>query len=183
MSVTKKYALPLLSDMLGDVAEGAARTDAEASSGKRNPSVDVARARLGGRTGDDGASDVFAPGELVSFERAPGERGPAVVIHAGARDVHVLLDAGRVRRFAPGELARERDAVPAALLDIAGEVRVFGLIAEGQSVRYADPSGILQDGKLVERCRYGGLVLRPDGVVVAVGFRKLWPSKAGDAPS
>jgi hypothetical protein len=97
--------------------------------------------------------------------------------------VHVLLDPARVRRFAPGELAHESDAVPAALFGIAGEARVFGLLTEGQVVRYADPAGTLQDGKLVERCRYGALVLRDDGVVVAVGFRKLWPAKAGHAPS
>jgi len=35
------------------------------------------------------------------------------------------------------------------------------------------------NGKVVEKCRWGALVLREDGAVVAVGFRKLWPSPTG----
>lgn len=176
----KKFSLPLLSEVFSDVAEGAAREDAARP---KKPSVEVARARLGGRTDADEPSATFAAGQHVSFQRAPGERGHAVVLHATAREVHVLLDVARVRRFGPGELALEPGDVPTALVDLAGDARVFGLLVEGQGVRYADASGTLNDGKLVERCRYGALVLRGDGVVVAVGFRKLWPAKAGDAVS
>lgn len=178
--MSKKHSLPLLSEVFSDVAEGAAADDAARP---RKPSVEVARARLGGRTDTDEPSLVFAAGQHVSFERAPGERGHAVVLHASAREVHVLLDAARVRRFAPGELLQEPTDVPAPLAELAGDARVFGLLTEGQGVRYADASGTLEDGRLVERCRYGALVLRDDGVVVAVGFRKLWPATTGASPS
>lgn len=172
--MAKKYTLPVLSDVLGGTDEG---------NGRKRPSVDIARAKLGGRTANDEQSLVFTTGQHVSFERAPGERVHAVVLHGGAGEVHVLVDAARVRRVAPGELAAEPGTAPGALEEIARDARVFGMLVEGQVVRYADPAGTLQDGKLVERCRYGALVLRDDGVVVAVGFRKLWPGNAGDAPS
>jgi hypothetical protein len=47
-------------------------------------------------------------------------------------------------------------------------------------VRYADDAGALIDGKLIEKCRWGALVARDDGAVVAVGFRKLWPAPAAN---
>lgn len=173
----KKVSLPLLSEVFRDVAE---RPEEDASAKPKRPSVDVARARLGGRTKDEEPSEHFAPGQHVSFERAPGERGHGVVLHASTREVHVLLDAARLRRFAPGELVVEAAEPAGDLAKVAADARVFGLLHEEQSVRYADERGTLLAGKVVERCRYGALVLRDDGVIVAVGFRKLWPAPASE---
>lgn len=63
-------------------------------------------------------------------------------------------------------------------MKLAAEARVFGGMVEGQAIRYADDAGTLMDGKLIEKCRWGALVARDDGAVVAVGFRKLWPAPA-----
>ena len=64
---------------------------------------------------------------------------------------------------------------------ISADAHVFARLAEGQPVRYADDQGGLLGGKLVEKCRYGALVVRDDGAVVAVGFRKLWPAASAGA--
>ncbi len=173
----KKVSLPLLSDVFADVAD---REHDEDEAAPKKPSVDVARARLGGRVKDDEPSDTFVSGQHVTFERAPGERGRGIVLYASTREVHVLLDPARLRRFAPGELTIEAGEAPGDLLKVSADARVFGLLHEGQSVRYADDKGTLLAGKVVERCRYGALVLRDDGVVVAVGFRKLWPAPASE---
>lgn len=174
--VTKKVSLPLLSDVFADVAD---ERETEAAP-KKKPSVDAARARLGGRIVADEPSESFHGGQHVSFERAPGERGSGVVLYASAREVHVLLDPSRLRRFGAGELVAEAREPGADLAKVAADARVFGGLREGQDIRYADDTGSLRDGKVVERCRYGALVLRTDGVVVAVGFRKLWPAPSKD---
>ncbi len=173
--MTKKVSLPLLSEVFADVAD---ERDSAEPAPKKKPSVDAARARLGGRVVADEPSESFHGGQHVSFERAPGERGAGVVLYATAREVHVLLDAARLRRFGVGELVAEEGDPRGELAKVAADARVFGGLREGQSVRYADDTGSLRDGKVVERCRYGALVLRADGVVVAVGFRKLWPAPA-----
>ena len=130
---------------------------------------------------EEAPSDRFSPGEHVTFERTPGERGHGIVLHASATEIHVLLDATRLRRFSPAALAPGAESPGPQLAPVAADARVFGLLVEGHEVRYADGRGALREGRLVERCRYGALVLRrEDGVVVAVGFRKLWPASQGE---
>ncbi len=165
---------------------------------KKKPSIDTARARLGGRISEiDLPPPGFVPGAIVTFPlatpalRALGDtrRMSGVVVFASRSEVHVLLDGVRLRRVPPGEVTiatlkeTEETAEHAVELDelekIAGDARLFGQLAEGQTVRYADDTGVLIHGKVVEKCRWGALVLREDGAVVAVGFRKLWPSPAG----
>ncbi len=102
-----------------------------------------------------------------------------VVVFASAIEVHVLLDGVRLRRLAPAQVRLHEGEIPPPLEKIAGDARLFGEIVEGQSVRYADARGALVDGRVVEKCRWGALVLREDGTVIAVGFRKLWPSPSG----
>jgi hypothetical protein len=95
----------------------------------------------------------------------------------------VLFDGSRLKRLAPEDIETACNAdAPEALALVAADARVFWLLVEGQSVRWADGEGALRDGKLVEKCRYGALVLRADGAIIAVGFRKLWPvAGTGDA--
>lgn len=158
--MSKKIVLPVLGELT-----------------KRKPSIDAARQRLGGRPKDDPPGGT-APGTIVRTRK--DEIG--VVIYASAKETHVLFDGSRLRRLAPVELDMHPGEAPGDLSRVAADARVFFLLVEGQSVRYADEAGTLRDGKLVEKCRYGALILRDDGAIVAVGFRKLWPApRAGDA--
>src|SRR5205085_23833 len=120
----------------------------------KKPSIDVARTRLGGRPGaDEIAPTGLAPGVLVSFGLSGGRRRPAVVVYAGPLEVHVLLDGIRLRRLPASELLIHDAPVDDNLTRLAADARLFGLLAEGQSVRYADDTNNLIDGKLVEKCR------------------------------
>lgn len=177
--VSKKVNLPLFSD---PVFVGTPPKEV-----KKKPSIDAARARLGGRISEmDMPLAGFVPGTIVSFaypSRALGERQrmSGVVVFASRSEVHVLLDGIRLRRMSPADvtIVKESDEITAPLEQIAGDARLFGQLAEGQPIRYADDTGSLVTGKVVEKCRWGALVLRDDGAVVAVGFRKLWPITAG----
>ncbi|HEY8074870.1 MAG TPA: hypothetical protein VIF62_12190 [Labilithrix sp.] len=171
--MAKKIVLPLLGEL-------AKRESAPAP--PKKPSIDAARARLGGRAKDAGPASL-PPGTIV---RVKDSDAIGVVVFASARDAHVLLGGSRLRRLGAEDVeavgAGGEAAAGDALTAVAADARVFWLLAEGQSVRYADAAGDLRDGKLVEKCRYGALVLRDDGAIVAVGFRKLWPAAAtGDA--
>jgi hypothetical protein len=181
-SVGKKLNLPLFADP--------AVVATPAKDVRKRPSIDAARARLGGRISEiDMPPAGFAPGVIVSFPlaspaaRAAGDvrRMSGVVVFASRTEVHVLLDGIRLRRLPPSDLiiVKDASALELELGKIAGDARLFGQLVEGQSVRYADDAGSLVNGKVVEKCRWGALVLRDDGAVVAVGFRKLWPSPSG----
>ena len=79
---------------------------------------------------------------------------PGVVVFASRTEVHVLLDGARLRRLPPAELMiHEGGDVAIELEKIAGDARLFGQLVEGQPVRYADDSGGLVSGKVVEKCR------------------------------
>jgi len=159
--------------------------DARDPAKKKHPSVDAARARLGGRverSERSGAPPAFGPGAYVDARIADGSTVVAVVIFATEREAHVLLDGSRLRRVSHAALSARVGEPPGVLGQLATDARVFGMLVEGEAVRYADDGGEMRGGRLVEKCRYGALVLRDDGAVVAVGFRKLWPlPSAGDA--
>jgi hypothetical protein len=179
--VGKKVTLPLFADP--------AMVATPPKEVRKKPSIDTARARLGGRINEiDAPPAGFAPGVVVTFPlandaaRAAGDerRMSGVVVFASRTEVHVLLDGIRLRRLSPTDLEiHEGGELAIELERIAGDARLFGQLVEGQPVRYADDSGGLVSGKVVEKCRWGALVLRDDGAVVAVGFRKLWPSPSG----
>jgi hypothetical protein len=172
--VGKKINLPVLAEVFGDPT-------APKATAKTRPSVDAARAKLGGRPEDDGPPPGgVTPGAVVSIRAAGGARQPAAVVFASAREAHVLLDGVRLRRISPAEVSTHDGVVPADLARVAADARVFATLSGGQHVRYADDAGELRSGRLVEKCRYGGLVRRDDGVVIAVGFRKLWPAAAAE---
>jgi hypothetical protein len=165
--VGKKINLPLLPD---------------AAKPAKKPSLDDARARLGGRTdGDSPAPPGIVPGRVVQLMTSAGVHIVAVVVHANATEAHVLVDGVRLRRVSPAALSLHDGDPPEDLAKIAADARVFSMLIEGQAVRYADDAGGLLGGKLVEKCRYGALIVRDDGAVVAVGFRKLWPATAHGA--
>lgn len=169
--MSKKLNPPLFTDP-------GARADLDAP--RKRPSIDTARSRLGGRASlDEPPPPGFAPGVVVTFPATSGRRLPGVIVFASRAEVHVLLDSVRLRRIPPHDLVVFDGDAGADLEKLAGDARLFGMLVEGQAVRYVDDSGDLVDGTVVEKCRWGALVLRNDGAVVAVGFRKLWPAPSG----
>ncbi|WP_437666685.1 hypothetical protein [Sorangium sp. So ce1182] len=188
--MTRKLSLPLLN--LGHPARAAAPASAK-------PTVDEVRERLGGR-----ASTEPGVGELVLLTTATGKALPGVVLFRRGAAVDVWIDApeaassvqdknsrslsmrsvshrGLVRRARPADIASLRVPAPESLVAVAADARVFAALSEGQRIRFQD-GGDLAEGTLVEKCRFGGLVQRDDGVIVGVGFRRLWPAQAEGAP-
>ena len=174
----KNIKLPLLADAWSTRAsESVSKTKPE-----KKPSLDDARNRLGGRTTDEmPAPPGFGPGTIVKVIANDATRHIAVVVFANSTEIHVLIDGTRLRRVPPAAVEPNEGATPSDLSKISADAHVFARLAEGQPVRYADDSGGLLGGKLVEKCRYGALVVRDDGAVVAVGFRKLWPAASAGA--
>jgi hypothetical protein len=66
-------------------------------------------------------------------------------------------------------------AVPEELARIAAEARLFSMLAPGERVRWQRATGVAE-GCIVEKCRYGAIIVTRDGRLVAVGFRRLWPA-------
>ena len=174
----KRIKLPLLTDTWSTRASDSLKKTVP----DKKPSLDDARNRLGGRTTDeDAAPPGIGPGVIVLVLANDGSKHVAVVVFANSTEVHVLIDGTKLRRVPPAAVERNEGATPSALTMIAADAHVFARLAEGQPVRYADDSGGLLGGKLIEKCRYGALVVRDDGAVVAVGFRKLWPATSAGA--
>ena len=127
-----------------------------------DPRMTLARARekLGGRV-ESTASHHFSGGEIV---RA-GERVGVVLWSDGAQcDVWIGDDA--VKRVACAELEAARSP---ELASVSEDARAFATLEEGAQVIF---DGTIR-GKLVEKCRWGGLVARDDGRIFAVGFRRF----------
>jgi hypothetical protein len=173
--VGKNIKLPLLADAWGTRASESVKK----AKPERKPSLDDARNRLGGRTTDEKpAPPGIGPGSIVQVIANDATKHVAVVVFANSTEIHVLIDGTRLRRVPPAAVELNEGATPSSLSKIAADAHVFARLSEGQPVRYADDSGGLLAGKLVEKCRYGALVVRDDGAVVAVGFRKLWPASS-----
>ena len=174
----KRIKLPLLADTWSTRASDSLKKAVP----DKKPSLDDARNRLGGRTTDEDAPPAgIGPGVIVQVLANDGSKHVAVVMFANSSEVHVLIDGTKLRRVPPEAVEQNEGATPSSLSRIAADAHVFARLAEGQPVRYADDSGGLLGGKLVEKCRYGALVVRDDGAVVAVGFRKLWPATSAGA--
>jgi hypothetical protein len=180
--VGKKINLPLLPDAWSGRTREHAKAVADVKGEKREPkakkpSLDDARNRLGGRTNqEEPAPAGIVPGRVVRVFANDGAEHVAVVVFANADEVHILIDGTKLRRVPPDSVHAHEGPAPSSVAKIAADAHVFSRLAEGEKVRYADDSGGLLAGKLVEKCRYGALVVREDGAVVAVGFRKLWPA-------
>ena len=170
MAAAKKHSLPVIAPLPSSPRGGAANRPAGP------PSVDVARRNLGGRASTNGEA-----GRIVSLEGAQsGLTAVGVVLFASATEIDVWLDEGIVRRTQPSQAQPFAGVVSNELVKLAGDAHVFGLLREGQRVRY-EAHGQVTEGAIVEKCRYGALILREDGKLMAVGFRKLWPLVPADA--
>jgi len=158
--------------VLGQMGAPAART-----TGVDRPSIDVARRRLGGPAG---APSQRAPGSLVRVTPPGGQAAAGVLLWADARHCDVWFEDGVARRSPAAFVAPHQGTAPPALLRVAAEMRLFLSLNEGDSVRWERMTTVVE-GRIVEKCRYGAIVAMADGKVVAVGFRKLWPSQASGA--
>ncbi|WP_434046875.1 MULTISPECIES: hypothetical protein [Sorangium] len=187
--MTRKLSLPLIK------LDNPVRLAASASP---KPTADDVRERLGGR-----ASTEPGVGELVTLTTAAGRALPGVVLFRRGARVDIWIDAGEtessvldeerrssparatisrgvVHRAQPADIGPLRVPAPESLVAIASDARVFAALSEGQRIRFQD-GGDLAEGTLVEKCRFGGLVQRDDGVLLGVGFRRLWPAQPADA--
>lgn len=131
------------------------------------PTVDAIRKRLGGRSSTEPTAGRLV--RIVATDRV------GVVLHEREGILDVYTEKGFVRRTPIGEVAPAH-APAGDLGGVATDARVFATLAEGQRVRYQTSESAMAEGKLVEKCRYGGLVERDDGAIVGVGFRRLWPA-------
>ena len=139
--------------------------------GSRRPSIDAARRRLGGRVT---APSVMAPGSFVHATLRDGSSLPGVVLWATGGHVDLWFDEGLARRTRADAVIACQGPVPARLACVSAEMRLFAGLGEGDRVRWERAAGIAE-GAIVEKCRYGAIVVTRDGKLVAVGFRKLWP--------
>jgi len=123
-----------------------------------DPRMTLARARekLGGRVTSHGRG-----GEIV---RLDGDFF-GVIVWSDDASCDVWVGEDRIKRIRPSEATR---ADAAAMLDIAEAARAFAAFEEGQLVVFDSTAG-----RLIEKCRWGGLVARDDGTIFAVGFRKF----------
>jgi hypothetical protein len=132
------------------------------------PTVERARQRLGGR----GVTDTMA-GAIVTVQGSP-LRG--VVVFSNEQECDVFLEAGFVKRTRRANVEHALCEAESPLHELSGEARLFASLDEGKRVRFEEPEKGQQEGLLFEKCRYGALVAKDDGTIVAVGFRKLWPA-------
>lgn len=123
-----------------------------------DPRMTLARARekLGGR-----AVSHARGGEIVRVEGNVG-----VVLWSDDAQCDVWIGDDAVKRVASAEV---ESASSPELAVVAEDARAFAALQEGAHVVF---DGAIR-GKLVEKCRWGGLVARDDGRIFAVGFRRF----------
>lgn len=143
-------------------------------SGAGRPSIESARKRLGGRAA---GPSTRAPGSLVHATLRDGQRRAGVVLWASETHCDIWFEDGLARRTRAQGVVAYDGPTPDALVRVAAEMRLFASLAEGDRIRWERASGVAE-GCIVEKCRYGAIVVTRDGKLVAVGFRKLWPALA-----
>ena len=161
--MARRLSLPL--------TEGATRS----SAAQQAPTAGDVRKRLGGI----GQTEAGA-GAIVRFVEQPGAGTLGVVVFQKGDEVDVYLGDGWLRRTQKAAVEELEGEAPSSLAPIAADARVFSTLAPGQSVRFQSGDGELRTGVLLEKCRFGAIVVRDDQRLVGVGFRKLWPMPAGD---
>ena len=117
-----------------------------------------ARARLGGRVSSHGRA-----GELARVGDTHG-----VVVWSDDAQCDVWIGRDLIRRVAAREVASLEEP-SAALAPVAEDARAFARLDEGRTVTFDGA----KSGRLIEKCRWGGLVARTDGRIFAVGFRRF----------
>jgi len=150
-------------------------SEAMAQWGQRSglmPALEAARRKLGGRSTTPSAR---FPGALVETTLQDGRRLAGIVLWASAESCDVWFDDGLARRARSEAVLPAASPTPESLVRIEAEIRMFASLAEGDRVRW-ERAGSVTEGRIVEKCRYGAIVVTRGARVVAVGFRKLWPA-------
>jgi hypothetical protein len=157
--------------MTGKLTSRTWATGEEASSTRT--SIGSARKKLGGRAT---VPSRRAPGSLVHATLRDGTRHAGIVLWASDTHCDVWFDDGLARRTRTENVVPSGGATPESLGRVAAEMRVFATLVEGDRVRWERATGVVAEGCIVEKCRYGAIIVTRDGKLVAVGFRKLWPA-------
>ncbi len=139
----------------------------------RMPRVDTVRRRLGGR-----ARSLPGTGQIVRIQHS-GTSGAGVVLFVSPDELDVWLGDGRVCRVARSQTEPEAQRVSGPLSEIARAAIRFAALSEGERVQFVDRSNTCREGILVEKCRYGGLVVTEDGTVSGIGFRRIEAARTG----
>jgi len=131
-----------------------------------DPTLTLARARekLGGRVVSHARG-----GEIVRVEGRLG-----VVLWSDESQCDVWIGDDAVKRVVCASveifpLFGGEASSSAELASVAEDARAFAALEEGARVVFDEAIA----GKLVEKCRWGGLVARDDGRIFAVGFRRF----------
>ncbi len=156
-------------------AAPAAASDATAQWAQRSglmSQLEAARRKLGGRSI---APSTRSPGALVETTLQDGRRLTGILLWASAGSCDVWFDDGLARRTRSASVVSGSRPIPESLVRIEAEIRMFSALVEGDRVRW-ERDGVVTEGRIVEKCRYGAIVVTRGARVVAVGFRKLWPA-------
>ena len=133
------------------------------------------RMRLGGR-----AASREGVGRFVYVSNG-AHRVAGVVLFVDESSCDVWLGDNVVRRVAADDLAALEGIADPSLRAIAVDVEIFDSLAEGIRVQFEPTAGAREEGMLIEKCRFGALVLRADGAIVGVGFRRVRPLPASSS--
>jgi hypothetical protein len=137
----------------------------------RKPTVEAIRVKLGGR-----ASTETGAGDLVAVSTGGGFEHAGIVIYTHGEEVDVWTSEGVVRRARWDVVRRVDGPAPNDFTSVAADAATFAGLTEGQRVRYRHDSGVAE-GTLVEKCKFGAIVVKDDETVVGVSFRRLWPAE------
>ena len=136
------------------------------------PSIDSARRRLGGKPA---CPSTRPPGLAVRAVLRDGQSHCGIVLWSSEQDCDLWFEDGVARRVRASAVTPHLGATPGELARISAEARLFALLAPGERVRWQRAGGV-SEGCIVEKCRYGAIIVTRDGRLVAVGFRRLWPA-------
>ncbi len=143
---------------------------AQALGGDSPPTARDVRQRLGG----PGQSEAGA-GTVVRFVEDPGAGTLGVIVYKRGDELDVYLGDGWLRRTQASAVTALEVQAPTTLAGIATDALVFYELRQGERVRYLDAQGSIVSGVLLEKCRYGAIVVTDEKRLVGIGFRKLWP--------
>jgi hypothetical protein len=115
-----------------------------------------AREKLGGRVAAHARG-----GEIVRAGESVG-----VILWSDETQCDVWIGDDAVKRVA---CVSVEPAASSELANVSEDARAFAELREGAHVIFDESIA----GKLVEKCRWGGLVARDDGRIFAVGFRRF----------
>lgn len=140
---------------------------------RKKPTVEAARQKLGGRLSKAHGP---TPGRVVETVAPDGERELGVVLFTDLGRTDILFERGVVRRLASSELLAPSSHTHAAAMErLSFAVRRYDGLSEGESIIITQNDGTNRRAILREKCRFGALVERPDGAIVAVGFDRIAP--------